>query len=145
MKNGNVVFIDGRADPAHLATLLGIIHERVAAAARVASKAAAFDRRGRDVAAWRDHVKRVLADGGYRDAPPFTVDDAAFVMRSPLATPEQRVGAALALRVAGEPKERVRVASDAIADDRLRVAVDAIADDDDDRVEKALRAMAVRG
>ena len=78
---------------------------------------------------------------GYRSAAT-TVDVAAAVLRSPRATPEERVGAAVALRVAGEPPEKIRVAAEAVADDRLRVALEAVAEDAEDaRVEKAMHAL----
>lgn len=51
-------------------------------------------------------------------------------------------GAALALRVAGAPRERVRIAAEGAADPRVRVALEAIADDaDDEKLEKALRRL----
>ena len=64
------------------------------------------------------------------------------MLRSPRATGEQRIGAALALRVAGQPRERIRVAVEGAADDRVREALEAVADADDDVViEKALKRL----
>jgi len=68
------------------------------------------------------------------------------VLHSAQATPEQRVGAALALRVAGQPKERIRIAVDAAADERVREALEAVVEArdgelDDPVVEKALRRL----
>src|SRR5205823_3769926 len=39
------------------------------------------------------------------------------------------------------PAEKIRIAAKAIVDEDLRDVLDAIADDDDDRAEKALRAL----
>ncbi|MDB4946044.1 MAG: hypothetical protein JWP97_5578, partial [Labilithrix sp.] len=55
---------------------------------------------------------------------------------------EQRVGAALALRVAGEPPARIRVAAEAVVHEPTRQVLDALASDDvhdDAAVDKALR------
>lgn len=68
-----------------------------------------------------------------------TNEDAFAVVRSAAATDDERIGAAIALRVAGEP-ERVRIAADTLANDDVRDALEAIADGADDvRVERALR------
>jgi hypothetical protein len=100
------------------------------------TKAAAFERGGEDVVAWRTKLKRAL-DGGYREAS-FTVDDAMRVLDAPGATNEQRVGAALALRVAGEPPQKIRVAAGDAVDPELRAAFEAIADDEDAGLERAM-------
>jgi hypothetical protein len=102
-------------------------------------RAAAFDRGARDVAQWKVGLRATL-DAGYRAAG-VTLDDASAVLQSPTASVEQRVGAALALRVAGEPPERIRVAAESVVDPKLRVAIEAIADDEDERLEKTLKAL----
>jgi hypothetical protein len=53
------------------------------------------------------------------------------------------VGAALALRVAGVPGARIRVAASSAADEGLRVALETVAaTDDDDAIERVLRRLA---
>lgn len=101
--------------------------------------AAQFARGGRTLEAWREHLRAHANDVGYREAAR-PVDVAAAVLHSPRSTNDERVGAALAMRVAGEPPERIRVAASAAADEHLRVALETIADDDDDAVlDRALR------
>ena len=100
-------------------------------------KTFAFERGARSIEGWREELKQVMAGAGYR-AIRTTPEDAEAVLQSPLATPEQRVGAALALRAAGD-NERVRVAAHAAADPRVRVALEAVADDDDEAIERALK------
>lgn len=113
--------------------------ERYVASAATDEALAAFARAGRTLAEWRDDLRAKMEQGGYRSAAT-SVDTAAAVLRSPRATPEQRVGAAVALRVAGEPPARIRVAADASASDPLRDALEAVAEDEGDaRLERALR------
>ena len=103
-------------------------------------RATAFERGGRDAKTWRAEVRARL-DPGYR-ASGITVDDANVVLTSPHSTLEQKLGAAMTLRAAGEPPERVRIAAEGAADPRVRVAFEAIADDADDaKLEKALRRL----
>jgi hypothetical protein len=131
-------------DPARRVAAGRVVYERLVAAPRGAEAPAAFERAGRSVTAWRMHLRGLFEAGGYREAGT-SVDDAAAVLRSASATPEQRVGAALALRVAGEPCERIRVAAEGAADERVRVALAAVADageDDDAPLEKALKRLA---
>jgi len=124
-----------------------VIEERAGASATSAERFTHYDRGGRAVAEWRAHLARGMNEASYRHNAA-TVDEAAAVLHSAQATPEQRVGAALALRVAGQPKERIRVAVDAAADDRVREALEAVADArdgevDDAVVEKALQRLRV--
>jgi hypothetical protein len=103
---------------------------------------AAFERGGASLAEWKDRIRGAVESTGdrtsYRTAGS-PIEDAAEIVRSPHATPDQRIGAALALRIAGEPPDRIRVAAAAVIDDGVRGALEAIADDDDDRAESALR------
>lgn len=101
------------------------------------ARVAAFDKGDETVAAWRARVAGVLECGGYRDASS-PVEEANAILRSGLASPVERVGAALALRAAGEPATRIRVAAEAVADDALRAALEAAAEGDDSAVEKAV-------
>ena len=128
-------------DKARLAAVSCLVAELASSSATTADRFSHYDRAGRALAAWRDHLARAMNDTSYRHNAS-TVDEAASVLRSPRATPEQRVGAALALRVAGQPRERIRVAVEGAADDRVREALEAVADADDDVViEKALKRL----
>lgn len=90
---------------------------------------------------WRRRLEGRSKHEDYRSLPS-TTDEALGVLRSGHATPEQRVGAALAARGAGIPPERIRVAAEATVDDRVRAALQAVADDEDDVViEKAMRRL----
>jgi hypothetical protein len=126
------------------AAIARVIEDRRGASSETADRRAHYERAGRALPAWRDHLARAMSESSYRENAA-TVDEAASVLRSAEATPEQRVGAALALRIAGEPHERIRVASDAAADDRMRKALEAVADARDDAddpvLEKALRRL----
>ena len=100
-----------------------------------------FARGGRTLEAWRAHLRAQLGDVGYREvASP--VDVAAGVLGSARSTKEERIGAALALRVAGEPTQRIRIAASAVADDDLRRALELVAESEDDvAIERALRRL----
>ena len=128
-------------DEARLAAVSRLVGELASPRGPIADRFAHYDRAGRPLAAWRDHLAHAMNDSSYRQNAA-TVDEAASVLRSAEATPEQRVGAALALRVAGQPRERIRVAVEGAADDRMREALEAVADADDDVViEKALKRL----
>jgi hypothetical protein len=119
-----------------------VVEERSGPAATTADRFTHYERGGRLLAEWRAHLSQAMNQASYRHNAA-TIDEAAAVLHSAEATPEQRVGAALALRVAGQPKERIRVAVDAAADDRVRAALEAVAEArdgevDDPVVEKAL-------
>ena len=130
---------------------LGIDDVRVASVLRRAEERAGtqgvgepvvFGRAGRSLAEWRSALSAML-EGGYRDSPK-TSEDAARVLSSAAAGPDERIGAALALRAAGEA-DRVRVAAAGTANERVRVALEAVADDEGDgTIEKALCKMSVR-
>ena len=81
-----------------------------------------------------------MLEASYR-ASGSSVEDVANVLTSPTATPEERVGAALALRVAGEPPVRIRIAAESVASDSLRDALAAAADGDDAKVDALLLRM----
>ena len=105
-----------------------------------------LEREGRSVRAWRAHLRDAVI-GGYRVAAE-PLEKLAEQLTSRSATPEQRVGAALALRVAdeGTGANRVRVAAEHCADDRLRAALEAAAEHeiDDGKLERALSRLAKR-
>lgn len=121
--------------------VMDLLGARGAEASRAAATAAPFERGTRDLATWRKHLQRELDGGGSYRAAGITLEEAEAALRSPVATPEQRIGAAIALRVAGEPPARVRVAAEAVADATLREALLGVADDDDGRAERAFRAL----
>jgi len=127
-------------DDARLAAVARLVESGRSPAATTPERIRLYARRDRTLAAWREDLARAMTEPGYREMAT-TVDEAAAVLRSSEATEDERVGAALALRVAGVPPERIRVAAEALADDKVRVAVEAVADGDDDL---ALRALAGR-
>jgi hypothetical protein len=131
-------------DRGRRAAIARIIEDRRAPSAAAADRLGHYDRGGRALAEWREHLARAMNESSYRQRAA-TVDEAAAVLHSAEASPEQRVGAALALRVAGQPKERIRVAVDGAVDDRVREALEAVAEasdaEDDVVIEKALRRL----
>lgn len=127
-------------DPARVAAAAALVDARLGDRAAPA-RANAFERGGRSLDEWRAGMRTVL-DPSYRSSGA-TIDDAALVLTSPTSSVEQRIGAALALRIAGEPLERVRIAAEGTVDPKVRVVLDAIAEGaDDERVDETLRAMA---
>lgn len=129
---------------------LGLEPARVAAAADLIDsrmgdrpapvRAAAFERGGRGLSEWRASLHTAL-EPTYRSSGT-SVDDASDVLASSTASVEQRIGAALALRVAGEPLEKVRVAAEGTVDPKIRVVLEAIAEGaDDEELDASLRAM----
>jgi hypothetical protein len=127
-------------DDIRVASVLRRAEERANAAAP--AEPGAFARGGRSLDDWR-RALAAMFEGGYRESPR-SADEAARVLSSAASPPEARIGAAMALRVAGET-ERVRVAAEATADDRVRIALEAVADEESDAtIEKALRKMSVR-
>lgn len=127
-------------DDLRVASILRRAEERVAAGGMAAS--GAFARGERSLEDWRRRLAAMF-EGGYR-ASPKTAEEAASVLRSAAAAPDERVGAAMALRVAGDT-ERVRAAARGTADERVRIALEAVADEGDDAaIDKALRRMASR-
>ncbi|MBX3191407.1 MAG: hypothetical protein KF819_30710 [Labilithrix sp.] len=144
-RSGERVVVEGAfLDAGRLEAVVRLLHERSGVASAGADRHAHYERAGRPIEQWRDHLARAMSEAGYRETAA-TADEAAAILRSPHATGEQRVGAALALRIAGSPPERIRVAVDAAVDDRTREALEAVAEaekiEDDERIEKALRRL----
>lgn len=141
-RNGKRFVLGGTLlDDARRSAVVRVIEERAGPSAAGAERFSHYERAGRTLPAWREHLSRAMNETSYR-ANAATVDEAAAVLRSVEATPEQRVGAALALRVAGIPRERIRVAVEASADERMREALEAVAEHDDDvPLEKALKRL----
>lgn len=123
-------------------------HVRALLAARDAARtvhAESVARGGRSVRAWRAHL-RALLEGGYRTASTALTREAlAELVARPGAPLDQRVGAALALRVSGdvEASARIRVAADQCVDASTRAALEAAATEEaeelqDERLERLL-------
>jgi hypothetical protein len=139
-RSGHNISIDGVLVDHALLDGIAAEAERRLRIEEIHPRAGAFARDGNDVKAWKASLRSLL-DAGYREAGA-TVEDASAVLASPGSTIEQRLGAALALRVAGEPPERIRVAAESVVDPKLRVAFEAVADDEDERLDKTLRKLA---
>ncbi|WP_438023866.1 hypothetical protein [Sorangium sp. So ce233] len=115
---------------------------RRAAGGDVSRRAEALERRGRDLAAWRDDLRKLQRAADYRGAA-LTPEDVLHTLDDADAPRDRRIGAALFLRVAGYPEaqERIRVAAGATADDALRAALEQAAEEelDDASLARALR------
>jgi hypothetical protein len=122
-------------------------HIRTLLAARDAlrtAQAESFARAGRSVRQWREHL-RVLMEGGYRVASvALPKETLAELVAKPGAPIDQRVGAALALRVSGdsEAPARIRVAAEKCVDPHARAALEAAAAEEvrDDEIERLLQS-----
>ena len=145
-RSGPRITVSGVAlDLARRMAVARVVEERSGPTATTADRFTHYERGGRVLAEWRAHLAQAMNQASYRHNAA-TVDEATAVLHSAQATPEQRVGAALALRVAGQPKERIRIAVDAAADERVREALEAVVEArdgelDDPVVEKALRRL----
>lgn len=139
-KNGSKVHVRSIAlEPVRVVAAAEVIDERVGDRPAPV-RAVAFERAGRGLAEWRAGIQSAL-EPDYRSSGT-SVDDASAVLASSTASVEQRIGAALALRVAGEPLEKVRIAAEGTVDPKIRVVLEAIADGaDDERLDETLRAM----
>jgi len=108
----------------------------------------ALARSGRSAAEWKGDVRRLaLAPPTFRNQA-LGLDDYERVLTDAAAAPDQRVGAALAVR-AIDPADgpaRIRVAAGASADDALREALEAAAEGeiDDALLERAASRRATR-
>ncbi|AUX46441.1 hypothetical protein SOCE26_079470 [Sorangium cellulosum] len=102
----------------------------------------ALDRCGRDVAAWREDLRKLLGAGDYRAAG-MTPEDALGTLGDAKAPQDRRIGAALLLRIAGHPEaqEHIRVAAEATVDDGLRAALELAAEEE---IDEASLARALR-
>ncbi|MDC0678747.1 hypothetical protein [Sorangium atrum] len=117
-------------------------HEGATAGGAAPRGAEALERRGRELGAWREDLRKLLAAGDYRAAG-LTPEDALHALDDASAPRDRRVGAALFLRVAGYPEaqEHIRVAAGATADDALRAALEHAAEEevDDAALARVLR------
>jgi hypothetical protein len=103
-----------------------------------------LERQGRSIQDWRAHIAGVVRGGSYRAAS--VGGRLADALSAPGTALEARVGAALAMRVAGEvdAPARIRLAAEQCADPAGRAALEAVAADDLDEpeLENALRLAA---
>ena len=134
--------IDGKAlDLERRGAFATLLHERFMQAPAPSSArdvtAQGFARRDRPVAEWRHDLAGRTKAGHYR-ASAMPEDAAAEVLVSGRAADDERAGAALALRIGGEPPERIRVAASGVADQHLRETLEAIAEEEN---EEALDEM----
>jgi hypothetical protein len=118
--------------------------ERAPGRARSAGMEALLDPGDQPLGAWRIAMGRALrGEGRYRSAP-VTPEDLRAVLDDAAAPRRLRVGAALALRDAGDPdaQERAGRAAEACADEGTRAALEAAAEDEVNErvVGKRLRA-----
>ncbi len=144
-RSGEIVLIThSRRDPARTAGLVDMIRGAMARASGGSHAALGMlDREGRTLDEWRESLRALVAGRAYRDVA-LTRDDLARALDDPEATPERRLGAALALVSTGDPdgRTRVRVAAEACASDALRDALQGIARDE---VDDGALARAARG
>lgn len=139
--DGKLVSLHGAAlDGERRLAIARLARERACARASEPVPAVDLARAGRGAHAWREALRQRAENPSYRAAAS-THEAMSAVLASPAAAPEQRVGAALALRVAGEPPERIRVAAEALVDDATRAALEAVAADDDAKLDAALRRL----
>ena len=99
---------------------------------------ALLERRSEPLPEWRKRIRQ-LALGGYRERA-VSPEDFGAVLDSASATPEQRIGAALALADSGAPdyRDRVRVAADRCAEPKLRVALERVSTGEIDELDGLL-------
>lgn len=115
-------------------------------AADLQAERAALAREGRPVDAWLRDLRALGAGAaaGFREAPP-PPERVLRVLEAPDVPAAERAAAAVALSAAPDvPRERVRVAADAVADPRLRAALGAAAAGDDAALAPALEALEAR-
>lgn len=127
-------------DDSQLHALARRIGEALAARADAGgspAKLALLGRNGRTVADWREDLRRATTTDDYRSVP-ITSDDLHAILDGGTASPDEAVGAALALRIADPERaqDRIRIAADRTANDETKAALEALAEDEveDDRV-----------
>jgi hypothetical protein len=136
-RNGRTmtIFSPAGVGPERFEALLLRVREAMAARSQARQPSLELlDRRGRSVREWRVALAQLARRGAsYRDVG-LSIDDLEEVIRSPQATPERRLAAAVALRAASHPTATslIRVAAAQCASQRLRFALEKIGDGDDD-------------
>jgi hypothetical protein len=143
--------------PARLEALKLRIREAMALRDAAPTQALAqLDRAGRSIPEWRMALGALARRGVDYRAAGLSADDLSALLVSPDATPERRLGAALALAASKHPAapERIGLAAAQCASQRLRVALESVnagADDDaalaealEEEDEQARRALGPR-
>jgi hypothetical protein len=90
---------------------------------------AQIDPKGKTFAQWKEGLRALVADGGYRQRA-LSPEALLSLLEDPDASPGHRLGAAMALRIAEHPEARARihVAADACADEGMRRALEEAAE-----------------
>ncbi|MDI1478019.1 hypothetical protein [Polyangium sp. y55x31] len=90
---------------------------------------AELDPAGKSFTEWKDKLQALLLDAGYRKSA-VTYEELFSVVDDPDLPPGQRLGAAMALRIAQHPdaRVRIRVAADACADETMKRAFEEAAE-----------------
>jgi hypothetical protein len=128
LQTGRTVEIPGRPDGGGLASRIAdAMRARGEARDRGEVEVHGLARDGRKVTRWRDELKRLAADASYR-AEAVRVADLETVLTNPIADPEQRVAAAVALSQDDGARKRIRIAAEASADPDLKAALEAAAE-----------------
>lgn len=150
-RDGRVHRFTGPADHGERAALEQRIREAMTAArAHVRDRSvlgAMLDRAGRSLPEWRAAIAKVLtAATGFRDG---AVDEQEMVLLldDVMASPEQRVAAAIALSEREALRPRIRVAAEACASPKLRVALEKLSEggaDDETLADAVAEADQVR-
>lgn len=106
------------------------------------AKLGLLGRQARTIPAWREALKRLTREGDYRGQS-LSVGDLHDVLDSEVASVEQKLAAAMALRAADPEaaKDKVRVAANRSANEHVRIALNSTLEAEDDAaIEEALRA-----
>jgi hypothetical protein len=136
-----IAFVGTGVDAERRGALAEIADSRLGAVSTTPERGDLFERGDRPVSEWKKHIASLFEEAGYRAAG-ITPEQTSAVLTSAAATPQQRIGAAMALRIAGEPPERIRIAAESAADPATREALEAVADDaPPERLEKAMRRL----
>ncbi|UQA54562.1 hypothetical protein [Polyangium aurulentum] len=130
----SVPYVAASGEPGVVAGLAERINEAVARARKGPEErpvAGLLDPAGRPLSAWRDALRALVPDAGYRTSG-VTRESLIEVLEDPAAPPGRRIGAALALRGSEHPesKARIRIVADACVDDALRQALEEAAEDE---------------
>lgn len=88
------------------------------------ARVALLDRGGRSLADWREALAKHVVGGDFRRST-LSVDDVEAILAAPNASPEHRIGAAMAMRIADDDDavRRIRIAAEGSANDELREAL----------------------
>lgn len=125
---GDLVHVEVPSDSAPL--LVETLDSRVPSAVAATGLRPSLSRSGRSIADWRESLRALTGQQGYRGARP-PVEALLEAIRDPQLGAEERIGAALALaaRPDADSRERLRVAAREAPTPALRVALERVADD----------------